>query len=83
MFSVSCADLHSSCWLILGLHAFQNNSLFKGWNDFTFKDFVLTDDKRYAAVIDCEHLGAGEALSYFFCVPVSVTLGGAEYVQPA
>lgn len=64
MFSVACADLCSSCWLILGLHTFLNNSLFTHWNSFTFKD-LLTDDKRYAAVIDCEHLGAGEALSYF------------------
>lgn len=34
---------------------------------------MLTDDKRYAAVIDCEHLGAGEALPYscyFVCLSV-------------
>lgn len=40
---------------------------------------MLTDDKRYAAVIDGEHLGAGEALSYlcfFVCLSVLCWGGG-------
>lgn len=50
---------------------------------FTFKDFVLADDERYTVVIDCEHLGAGEAFAKLFCVCVSVILGGAEYGHTA
>lgn len=37
---------------------------------FTFKDLLLADDERNAAVIDCEHLDAGAAFAkycFLFC----------------
>lgn len=44
---------------------------------------MLADDERYTAVIDCEHLGAGDTFAKLFCVCVSVILGGAEYGHTA
>lgn len=58
----------------MSLHACQNNSAFTGWNSFpffTFKDLLLADDEWCAAVIDREHLDAGEAfakLCFLVCV---------------
>lgn len=66
MFTVTCADLRT-CYLFFCVSAClleqQCVHRLEQLTFFTFKDLVLADDERYAAVIDCEHLGVGEAFA--------------------